>query len=143
MIRDQFIKWFTTLDQKERSEILSEIRSIDNQKFKDEQPLRDSKAAKNREKYKKDKIEKEKRGKNFSKIITPGDIVKCEGTRDTGGYRLVLDTHSWGFTGQRLLYKKSKSLEFPKPVFGRDAVITSHFWNKVTKIIENTNIKES
>jgi len=72
------------------------------------------------------------RGEEFKKILKPGMVIICEGTRDRKGYRLVL-----ALEDERIIARKIDRVWQSKSEWQLEPYITDHGYEKIKCILDD------
>ncbi len=67
-------------------------------------------------------------GQEMKKIVKPGMVVKCRGTKDGQGIREVMEVNEYGIIARKVTMEMRE--------YFRDSYITEHYWNKVMKVLD-------
>lgn len=89
----------------------------------------------NRSSYLRKKERNKQRGEEMKKVVKPGMIVLCEGTRDPFGIREVIEVKKDGIVGRKIIKVWKGKRPQSGHLFVRDEYITTNQWDKIVKII--------
>ena len=121
-------------------DLSSTYNFLDKFKLEIEKTQKEFNKAKNIERKKKRAAElklDEERAEKFMKIVKPGMIIHVKGTNDMRGFRLVLKCNKIDLDCQKLNKISDKNLS-TRFRYKKSPYLTTHYWTKVTKILEET-----
>ncbi len=133
MERTKVIEYLANLDCSEKRRLLEEVLTHENE-------ISEKKYQNNKKSYENLRKKHEAIGELMKNSVVPGDIVKCRGTNDRMGFREVLECNEDGIKARKLVKDRVKIKGQIKWVLVRGDYITNHYWNKVAKIYNKSEI---
>ena len=122
--KEQVYEYFKNMESWERERF---VRQMNDDMYEDDSAKRKEQYLKNKERRQKQIEKQRQQGEEFKKIVKPGDIVVCRGTKDGLGLREVLEVRNGGITARKI----SRSM---RGYWYRDSYITEHYWEKIREI---------